>query len=361
MISGFSRVHEAVDFWHVCRVRASPAVLVVLCWACEASFPPEGPAWLVDYGLEPSPTDTSVTHLSWQAPGEECLQSYRITVTYDHNPPKEKDSVSTLTIGPPRQPAAGPAPPRILSEGAIFEGRLYYDPMLFGEAGTERDMLISASLVGPAAPTAACLPRTWDPMDDALALGWPRLPARPVALGEHWRGARVEGRCNRTACVDPQTYMGGKDNHDRSCATMGWDEQLVGILEVGDERLAAVESHWSDGHPLVSAKRRVLISVDHGRPVWAKVVIDHRPPQLGDDNTYAPIERSWTMESIDSCPGSLGAAGWQLPDDVVEASARAKRRFHEEEKERRMRATKERRLRREGIRNERSEGGDERP
>jgi len=289
------------------------------------------------------------------------LQSYRITVTYDHNPPKEKDSVSTLTIGPPRQTDANRARSGIPSEDAIFKGRLYYDPMLLGEAGTERELLLSATLVGPAAPTAACLPRTWDPMDDALALGWPRLPARPVALGEHWKGARVEGRCNRTACVDPQTYMGGPDNHDRSCTTQDWDEQLVGILEIGGERFAAVESHWSDGHPLVSAERRVLISVDHGRPVWARVVIDHRPAQLGDDNTYAPVERSWTMESIDTCPGSLNAAGWQRPDDVVEAGARAKSRFEEEARERKTRASEERRQRREASRSERGAGGDNRP
>jgi hypothetical protein len=342
-------------------VRASPAVLAALCWACEASSTHEGQTWLADYGLEPAPADTSVTYLSWQAPKEGCLQSYRISVTYDHNPPKEKDGVSTLTMGPKRQPAGDRAPSGIPGKGAIFEGRLYYDPMLFAEAGTERELFLSATLIGPAAPTAPCLPRTWDPMDDALALGWPRLPNRPVALGEHWRGARVEGRCNRTACVDPQTYLGGPENHDRPCTTMDWDEHLVGIFEIGGERYAAVESHWNDGHPLVSAERRVLISVDHGRPVWAKAVIDHRPAQLGDDNTYAPVERSWTMESIDTCPGSLDAAGWKRPDVVVEAGARAERRFHEEERERRARATQERRQKREAIRSERKAGGGQGP
>jgi hypothetical protein len=361
MISGLSRVHSAADFWHVCRVRASSAVLVALCWACEASLAHEGPTWIAGYGVEPSPADTSVAHLAWHAPREDCLQSYRITVAYDHNPPKEEDSVSTLTIGPQRHPHADRSPSGILSGGTLFKGRLYYDPMSFGEAGTEREVILSASLVGPAAPTAACLPRTWDPMDDALALGWPRLPARPVGLGEHWRGARVEGRCNRTACVHPQTYMGGQENHDRACITMDWHERLAGILEIDGERYAAIVSHWSDGHPLVSAERRVLISVDHGRPVWAKVVIDHRPPQLGNDNTYAPVERSWTMESIDTCPGSLDTAGWRRSDDAVEASARAQDRFHEEEKARRARATEERRQQKEAIRNKQRAKGDQGP
>jgi hypothetical protein len=350
MISGCWRVHEAVDFWHVCRVRASPAVLAALCWACEASSTHEGRTWLAAYGLELDPADTSVAHLQWQAPKERCLQTYRITIVYDHNPQKEEDSVSTLAIGPHRRPAAHRAPSGILAAGTVFEGRLFYDPMLFGEAGTERDMYLSATTAGPASPTAACLPRSWDPMDDAFALGWPRLPGRPVALGEHWRGARVEARCNRTACVDPQTYLGGEENHDRSCSTMDWDEQLVGIFEIGGERYAAVESRWSDGHPLVSAERRALLSVDHGRPVWAMAVIDHRPAQLGNDNTYAPVERSWTMDSIDACPGSLSAAGWERPDELIRTNARAERRFQEDERKRRARAKEERRKKREAKR-----------
>ena len=33
--------------------------------------------------------------------------------------------------------------------------------------------------------------------------------------------------------------------------------------------------------------------------------------------------RTWTLEAIDACPGSLAAAGWARPDDVVAEHDRA--------------------------------------
>jgi hypothetical protein len=163
-------------------------------------------------------------------------------------------------------------------------------------------------------------------MEDALALGWPRLPARWAAVDEHWTGLRVEGRCNRSACVDPHTGGGGPDNHGRTCVTMSWDERLAGVFEIGGERFALVESRWSDGQPDqlgIRAHRLALVSIDHGRPVWARAVIDHPFPQMTADKRQAPVVRTWTMEAIDACPGSLASVGWTRPDDVVAEHARA--------------------------------------
>lgn len=306
-----------------------------------------GATWLESYDIGMSEAPTNVEHLRWHALYGDCLQVYRITVTYDHNPPREANSESWITVGPhPRRPEDAAAARRPIAPGTTYAGRLFYDGISVGSAGAARDMHLSPTAVGPSAPTSACYPRTWDPMDDALALGWPQLTGRLTAVGEHWRGARVEGRCNRTACIDPETYAMGEEAHDRACVTRDWDEELVGVLEVGDERIAAIRSTWDDGHPLVSAQRRALVYLPHGRPVWAEAVIDHRPPQLGDDNTWAPIKRTWRMESIDSCPGSLASLGWDRGPELEAAHAAAVERFGLEEDERRGRARRERRRKR---------------
>jgi hypothetical protein len=137
-----------------------------------------------------------------------------------------------------------------------------------------------------------------------------------AALGETWRGARVEARCNRSACVDTKTRGGGPDNHFRPCTTMSWRERLDGIYSVGDAHVAVISSFWSDGHPLdegLWSERTAVVSLEHGRLLHSQTFIHH---------TYTGIEREVRIDAVDACPGGLVAAGW-TPDPQVTAAAEA--------------------------------------
>ena len=117
------------------------------------------------------------------------------------------------------------------------------------------------------------------------------------------------------------------------------DDNATGmlVLWVGSgiegERFALVEGKWSDGHGElgISARRLALVSIDHGRPVWARAVIDHPFPQMTAEKRMAPVQRTWTLEAIDACPGSLATVGWQRPDDVVAEHERALQALGESE------------------------------
>ncbi len=285
---------------------------------------PELRAALADHGLEPMAVDTEIAALAWQAPPLDCPHVLRLHAHYEPELMHEGDHVDTLALGlaakQPRVLQGAPPPP-----GQTAKVWIWYQGFRAEKRGSAREVFLSAEQIGPSAPTAACTPRTWDPMEDAFALGWPRLPSRIVGLDERWTGLRVEGRCNRSACVNPQTGGGGPDEHERTCVTMSWDERLVGVYEIGAERFALVESKWSDGHGElgIHTRRLALVSIDHGRPVWARVVIDHPFPQMTAEKRMAPIQRTWTLEAIDACPGGLVAAGWQRPEDVVAEHDRA--------------------------------------
>ena len=281
---------------------------------------------LAEFGLFADPVEVETAALAWQAPASTCPHVYRMHARYEPELMHEGANDNTLALGlvPGKSaPDSAGAPP---PAGETVTLRLFYQGFRAEKRGTARDVFVSAEQIGPSAPTAACTPRTWDPMEDALALAWPRLPARLTAIDEHWTGLRVEGRCNRSACVDPQTGGGGPDNHGRTCVTMSWDERLAGVFDIGGKRFALVESRWSDGHPEgegISARRLALVSVDHGRPAWARAVITHPFPQMTADKRMAPVVRTWTLEAVDACPGSFAAAGWQRPDDVVAEHDRA--------------------------------------
>lgn len=287
---------------------------------------PELREHLAAFAVVPEAVDVEIAALAWQAPTSACPHVVRLHARYEPELMHESDNDNTLALGlVPDKPAPAfeGAPPPV---GETVTLRLFYQGFRAEKRGTARDVFVSAEQIGPSAPTAACTPRTWDPMEDALALAWPRLPARLAAVDEHWTGLRVEGRCNRSACVDPSTGGGGPDNHHRTCVTMSWDERLAGVFDIGDERFALVESRWSDGQPEgkgISAHRLALISIDHGRPVWARARIDHPFPQMTADKRQEPVVRTWTLEAIDACPGSLAAAGWARPDDVVAEHDRA--------------------------------------
>ena len=161
-------------------------------------------------------TTDRVATLAWQAPAA-CPQVFRVQI--DERYP---DGLAAMLRTTPEQSesflaVAGPAqggetwPPGPVPEDRVFVGRsLFRGPKTQGRP-LEREFALSAALAGPASPDAPCFERTWDPVEDALALGWPALPGRMVAVGETWRGARVEARCNRSACVDPKTRGGGPE------------------------------------------------------------------------------------------------------------------------------------------------------
>jgi hypothetical protein len=166
-------------------------------------------------------------------------------------------------------------------------------------------------------------------MEDALALGWPRLTGRLTAIGERWSGLPVEGKCARSTCVDPQTGGGGAEQHERTCVSPPWREELAGIYELHGELHAWIVSRWSDGHGAgqgISTTRHTLISVEHGRPVWSQTVVDHRfsQPVAGG---FAPVVRTWTLEAIDACPGSLHGLGWERPPELADEEARLRDRL----------------------------------
>lgn len=276
-------------------------------------------------GLAVEPIDEALVPMAWQAPPRECPHVYRIDVNYAPPQALEADSSSSLGLQ-----LTAKAPDTIVDGAPIPDHEvapleMFYQGLRVERRGTVRDLWLSRSFAGPAAPTAACMPRTWDPMEDALALGWPLLPRHFVAVGATWTGLRVEGKCNRSACVDPDTGGGGPDQHHRVCVTPSWSETLLGVYEIGSERFAWVESRWSDGQPPdkgIWTERRSLISIDHGRPAWSQTKIHHGFPQMAADRSFAPVERTWTMTSIDTCPGSLATAGWDRPEDAAREATR---------------------------------------
>jgi hypothetical protein len=300
------------------------------------------------YGLDLAPATLSSVELGWQAPPEECPHAYRLTVDYEPTLRFEEDGTSSLILGRhPRQrpePLEGPRTPDRASDleraarsgagpippGVMVPAHLFYRGVRAERVGATRDVYLTAEFAGPAAPTAACMPRTWDPMEDALALGWPELTGRLTAVGESWNGLPVEGKCARSACVDPQTGGGGANQHDRTCVTAPWHEHLAGLFEVRGELYAWIVSRWSDGHGAtlgISTVRQTLVSVEHGRPVWSRTKVDHRFPQPVATGGFAPVTRTWTLEAIDACPGSLSAAGWERPPELADEDAELRERL----------------------------------
>ncbi len=297
-------------------------LLAALCAACHADPPPTaGAQWLTHPGVDLQDAGGATVELGWQPPNDACPQVYRVSVSYDVLPLQEENYDATIVVTPhPRQPRS----PRVqldrpVPRGETAPGQIFYDGFRVGKRGAKRDLFVGRTELGPASPTAACLARTWDPMEDALSLGWPKLTGRLTAIEEHWTGARVEGKCNKNACIDPETYAGGQRNHHRPCVTPDWEERLVGVLDSPTGLMAAIESSWSDGHGTagVWSERRTIVSVDHGRPVWSRTVVHHGFPQPTHDRSFSAIQRTWVLEAIDTCPGSLREAGWARPEDVA--------------------------------------------
>jgi len=154
----------------------------VALWSCSGCGPaaPERapPAALVDtFELAPVATADRVATLAWQPP-RGCTQVFRVRVDEGYPPGLEdmlrtraehSDSYLAVT-GPEGAGEAWPAGP--VPEDRVFTGRtLFRGPKTQGRP-LQREFALSAGLAGPASPDAACFERTWDPVEDALALGW---------------------------------------------------------------------------------------------------------------------------------------------------------------------------------------------
>lgn len=300
------------------RAICATAAAALACAAPDDLSPPADLS--PEYGLALSEAPSTVAPLAWHAPADDCPLAYRVRVDETYPPGLEEflhtraeHSESVLVLGRGVMPRTWPAGP--VPRGEAYVGQLMFRGPKTGGRELLREWALSSALVGPASPDAACYERTWDPVEDALALGWPALPDRLVRVGEAWRGARVEGRCNRSACVDPETRAGGREAHERPCATMSWRERLVGLHVLGDRTVAQIAGFWSDGQALdtgVWTERTALVDADSGRLVRAEVFIHHN---------FTAIERHVTIDAVDACPGGLVAAGWTPPAAVAEAEA----------------------------------------
>ena len=294
---------------------------------------------LQPFGVEPSVLPGSAVRLGWHAIDADCEQVYRIDSRYEPGLEHEENTTSGLALRrhPKRKPyrALPGRPSEVegdpieleegapLPEGAIVPGELFYLGLRAERVGATRDFYASGRFLGPASPMAGCYWRTWDPMEDAFALGWPELPDRLTAVGETWSGMRVEAQCARAGCVD-DNGGGGPQAHHLPCATGPFVEKLVGIYELGGEPFALIHSTWSDGHEGtgISSERLALVSVQHGRPAWARVTVDHKFMQPTVNRKMEPIVRTWEMTAIDQCPGSLASVGWSRPDEDTERATR---------------------------------------
>lgn len=289
-----------------------------LALACSPEPEPLLGSPLADLDLPLSPADEPAAHLAWHPPP--CVFVYRVRVDETYPPgleqflnthPEHSESFFAVDPVDPSWPP-GPVP-----SDRVFVGSLVFKGPRTQQRPLRRDFALSAALAGPASPDAACFERTWDPVEDALALGWPQLPARLTAVGETWTGARVESRCNRSACVDPETRGGGPTAHHLPCVTPSWREHLDGVGELagpdGPVRVAVVTSVWTDGNPAgdgLSSDRTAVIGLADGRLLHAHAKIHHG---------YSGIEREVRVEAVDACPGGLVAAGWRPPEPVVTA------------------------------------------
>jgi len=222
--------------------------------------------------------------LSWRAPGE-CIEVYRVRIDEHH-----RDAGVATFIGRDEEHATHYL--ALAGDSSRGRGR---DPipvtgvlLVEAEQPRVRELWWSRHSVGPSAPDFACRRRSWDPLEDALALGWPRLPGVRTWVGASWPGAAVEGRCHETVCLDPDGSFG----HAIPCRARPWTERLAGA----DEDLALILGDWDDGHDLARAEIGILTSrelvIDEGRPLYVRAVIEQR---------WAGVRRELSLVRLDDC------------------------------------------------------------
>lgn len=281
--------------------------------------------WLQEHGvaLVPAPEGH---HALRYSPIEECVQGYRVSIEetmpdrvaqFFNRRPEQSEALLVLSTHEDEASAIDRAGQPVRKGTLVFQspdaGVRAYTSTEPTPLDLERDFYSSPTAIGPAAPDAACRKRSWDAVEDALALGWPQLSPHRVRTGETWTGARVEGRCNETACLTPDG-LAGAGAHDLACVTPSWTETLVGVADAGWHRYAAIVGHWRDREDAedieggVITERRALLNIDNGRLAWSETRVLHR---------WSQIERRIVIESIDNCPGSLASIGWEPPADLV--------------------------------------------
>lgn len=303
---------------------AGPALLVVLaaigawrwCWQPRASAATEREQQaelrsatidtLRELGIDSQLDDRAAdgVALSWRAPGE-CVEVYRIRVDERH-----RDASVASFIGRNEEHASYYL---ALARGNARVRSAELEPVLGvltreGEQPRVRELWWSPQSVGPSAPDFACRRRSWDPIEDALALGWPRLPAARTWVGARWIGSVVGGRCHETVCVDPD----GSFAHAQPCQARPWTEQLVGA----DQSLALIFGAWDDGHDRARPELGIFTArelvIDQGRPLYVRAVIEQR---------WAGVRRELSLVRIDDC----GARSLATPADRIHVQeARAK-------------------------------------
>jgi hypothetical protein len=266
--------------------------------------------------------DARLRTLRWDTSGD-CTQVYAFTIDESH----ANESVA-LFLGQPEEHSRwllgiGPHP---MHEDRLA-AMLVPDPEPPGddEPTRLRELFIApdARELGPAAPDFACRSRRWDPLEDALALGWPKLPANPVRAGDRWIGQVVGGRCHETPCLDAT----GQFDRARSCQARPWQEQLVGWLE---PEIAVIRSSWDDGQQAESAARRRMAesaeptnSLDFGILTWRELAMAEGRPVLARAeiwHRWTGVVRTLELRALEQC-----APGGPLEETIerVRASLRA--------------------------------------
>jgi hypothetical protein len=148
--------------------------------------------------------------------------------------------------------------------------------------------------IGPRAPDLACRNRSWDLLEDALALGWPTLPASPRRPGEHWIGEVVGGRCHETVCLDAS----GSFDPTRACQAMPWHESLAGFARDAEgTTITLLRSHWHDDHEGESATIGITttreLALAEGRLLLARAEVEQR---------WSGVIRQLELRRVDACP-----------------------------------------------------------
>jgi hypothetical protein len=224
--------------------------------------------------------------LSWRAP--DCPQVYRVEVDETHAAPdvatylgrEAERSTSWLALAPDDE--------RDDFERSVewtWIGRDDEAPRVLRRSGE-----MSAEFAGPGAPDAACRPFGWDRIEDAIALGWPRLPGRRVRPGDTWAGATIQGKCNHTACVTAQ----GRTSADEPCTVGPWRATMAALGDAAGGVSAVVES-WQDvDAPETSVRARRTSIVADGRLLWSRTAIV---------DAFRGATREVEFVAVDDCGG----------------------------------------------------------
>ena len=156
----------------------------------------------------------------------------------------------------------------------------------------ERTVSSDGSELGPAAPDAACRVDPVDPLEHALALGWPRLPVAPVSPGMAWTGQGPEGLCQQFACFSPSGGM-----TEQPCVASPWE---LSLAELGQDE-ARVVGTWRDGS--AGARAEATVVIDTGSGAMLRAQVDVRQPFAGPstDGVPGPASAAYSITRVAEC------------------------------------------------------------